>query len=261
MKKYCIAIICVLFSINMIAQTQTGFEQKLVIETIDAHLLHEAILSEVNHYRDSLKLPVLEVDEILEKSALLHVIFVSKSDKLTHIQSNKKLKTPLDRVVFYDGDHELVDENISSIQIGAKDEFTYHEIAISFLKSSIKGKAQSKILTNNNFFKTGIQVVLKSNKIYIVQVFCSMPLNIAGLHSPANAYGIGNYRAKDCKTCLEGLDTLYKTQYKFGVMEENGMALFHFSDVEMFKKIFSSGKYYFSADLILKQQFQKIYKQ
>ena len=254
----------ILFIFNILYNfsfAQYEYERKISWSNFDQQLMSEIVINQINHLRDSLLLPHLENDEILEKAALLQANFMAKSDKVTHNQSSKKFKEVRERVVYYDGDHDVLGEcvaNFQEISEETNSNITYLQAATNITKNWIKSKNDNKILINNAFYHYGVRFGInkKSKKIFATLVLGSIPLVIEGKHSPANAYEIGSYRAKDCKKCVDALDTLYKTHLTFGIIEKNGNAVFSFSDIDLFKKIFNSGNYYFTADLILKQQFE-----
>lgn len=260
MKKIKYYILLVLISIiTSKVSAQVELDKSINWNSFDTHLLHEAFNNRINFIRDSLKLHKLEQDEVLDKAALLQANFCLKSNKTTDLQSNKKFKTVNERVIFYDGDHEQVAENVGYYQETSKidsNNASYNSIANSVLKSWLKSKNGNKNFSNPLFYHSGLQFAFnsKTKKLYVVLVFGTLPLTVEGKHSPANAYNIGAFRSKDCKSCKEAIDSLFKTQINFGIIEKDGKAVLMCSDIDYFKKVFS-GNYYFSADLIMKQQF------
>ena len=83
--------------------------------------LAELLLKEVNGIRTAQELPQLELDEILSAAAFDQAEYCSELGRLIHTQDNSKKDNVTQRVLYYEGLHGQLEENLSQIVFGAKE--------------------------------------------------------------------------------------------------------------------------------------------
>jgi len=97
-------------------------------------LLNENVATEINVIRGRKRLDSLTQDGILLSAAIDHAEYMGVNQKLTHNQRSKEKFAPYNRVVFYGGSHNLVNENALAITVGvmvedSKNKMTYQKLA------------------------------------------------------------------------------------------------------------------------------------
>lgn len=102
--------------------TTTAFTQTVLpdYQTIDLVILNESILKEVNLLRKKAKVRLLYNEDTWIKPANNHVEYMMKNQSISHTQSNKIGKTPMDRALLYGTHFKTVSENLLSTQFKNK---------------------------------------------------------------------------------------------------------------------------------------------
>jgi len=159
-------------------------ETRIDINNIDQDKLEILILEKVNELREKKKKPLLSMNNILGKAAVNHADFLKKHKKLSHTQSSRKTRTPMDRTDYYGGKFSYVGENIAYTYLyepvkGAENTRnsvvlkSYEATAEYFYQLWKNSKTHYKNMIDGDFNLSKIRFSFdsKTNRIYGVQVF------------------------------------------------------------------------------------------
>jgi uncharacterized protein YkwD len=163
------------FSVGALAQGT-----KIDPANVDLDKLTRAIDLEVNKLRTRKRLDTLVRDEILVQAAQDHADYMTAEGAIGHMQKSKEKRTPYDRVVFYDGSHSTVGENVQMYPVAyevkqSKNRLTYERLAQDMVKVWIKSKPHYKNLINPSFKTVGHALTMKDGMVYACEVFGSTP--------------------------------------------------------------------------------------
>ncbi len=254
---------------------------KIDLKKINERLLTELITAKINVMRDSMKLHKMTKDSILEMAARNHSAYIRKTDDISHLQPTPEFATLEKRVEYFGGTQEKLSEILEVIyldkptQIYKEKEsikiYTYEDAANFYFKNSFNTSAHNEIMTQKNFYTTGIAYGINEERkcIYVVQVFGSKSFKFH--HSvkhkdnkkafyPSkklnieNAYGLQPYQEKTCHKCVEKFN-LIPDYIKYGLTVENGKIYFSFSDAAYFDKLFHEGNEAIAVDVLHLDQF------
>jgi len=163
-------------------QKSSAKEGKPIMTTsFDAELLAFMVEERINDKRVAKKRNVLQADPVLWRAADDHNNYMLTKGKLTHDQKGKDKKNVKDRVTFYNGEFEIVGENIQfmgfNVMTTKKKKTillpTYEEAADNIAKNWIKSKGHYQNLIKKEFeyVGTAMSLDLEQNGIYATQVF------------------------------------------------------------------------------------------
>ena len=203
MKK--IFFTCVLFitSLSYIAQENDAYWAEL-------------LLNEVNSVRTAQQLPVLEFDEILSAAAFDQAEYCSELGRLVHTQENSKKENVIQRVLYYEGLHGQVEENLSQIVFGAKEALEPNGLRVeidsdeklvkAIVAAWLEDEKSSKLnVLDPNFSRLGLSVI-ESNEVDFL--FCAVfgnepyePLGNEKLN--LRNHGVESYDKQNCSKFLE----------------------------------------------------------
>lgn len=169
-------IALLIFSTSVFGQT------KVDPQNLNADLLNELILKEVNALRKRKRLDTLHSDQILTNAANDHAAYMTENELLTHDQKRRDKRTPYDRVVYHGGSHNTVGENIQTYSLAnaikkSKGKLTYQNLAKDIVKAWIKSKPHYENLINPAFKTMGHAFQLKNGMLYCCQVLGSNPFS------------------------------------------------------------------------------------
>ncbi len=171
--------IIILLSSSLFSQTKIDFEH------IDFKLLEDMVLEKVNEERASKGLSILTDHKVLKSAAINHSAYQAKKRRMTHSQTSKKSKTPLDRVKNAGGGFTLVGENVAYTDAFGKiilkvsrkkKEFatnTYQDIVDIFFIGWKNSKVHYKAIMNKSYTHSGISFAYdkKNKRFYGTQIF------------------------------------------------------------------------------------------
>jgi uncharacterized protein YkwD len=172
-------LVIVLLSASNISKDE---DEKIAPSDFKADKLESLIFEKINETRKQKNLNPLKPDAVLRKAALEHAQYQAKTDKLTHFESKKRLKTPADRIEQLDKGFLEVGENVAFISSGIEeregkkviriDYYTYGEAAEKLVNDWVKSPGHYKNIIAN-YTLTGVAVSLNKefNRIYAVQEF------------------------------------------------------------------------------------------
>ncbi|MGB1205447.1 MAG: CAP domain-containing protein [Chitinophagales bacterium] len=153
----------------------------IMTTSFDAELLAFMVEERINEKRVSKERNVLQADPVLWRAADDHNNYMLTKGKLTHDQKSSDKKAVIDRVLFYNGEFEIVGENIQFMGFNVMTSKnkktillpTYEEAANNIAKNWIKSKGHYENLIKEEFeyVGTGISLDLEQNGIYATQVF------------------------------------------------------------------------------------------
>jgi len=152
----------------------------------DSEKLGLLILDEVNRVRKRQNRGVLQPDNLLFNAAIEQNDYILKEGKLTHIQKNSSdKKTVADRVKLYDGDYDMVGENLQyqGFTIAKKGRkhtiiyMSYEQLATKIVQAWVSSPAHYKNMLTKEFTHAGTAVALDTGKkgIYATQVLGTTP--------------------------------------------------------------------------------------
>jgi uncharacterized protein YkwD len=164
----CVTIFLVCFAFQFSAQENSAY-------------LAGLLLSEINLLRAKKELSELQLDEILEAAAFDQAEYCSELGKLVHEQDNSKKKSVFQRVLFYEGLHAQLEENLSELSFGAKEALTPNgireeidsdeKLVKAILASWLEDEKSSKLnLLDPNFYKVGITAIITNEVEYLFSV-------------------------------------------------------------------------------------------
>ncbi len=142
----------------------------------------ELLLTEVNRIRTSQGLPILRLDEILSAAAFDQAEYCSELGRLVHTQDNSKKENVNLRVLYYEGLHGQVEENLSQIAFGAKEALspgglrevidTHEKLVKAIVAAWLEDEKSSKLnLLDPNFTTFGLSVILNNE---VDNLFCAV---------------------------------------------------------------------------------------
>lgn len=275
MKKFLFFVLSVFFASYSYSQTS------LDLKTFREKALADMIYNRVNQIRDSLNLPPLKRDSILELAAKNQSQYLKKTENTVHTQEDPNFATLDLRVEYYKGTHEKLAENVDLVYIDKpftiyKEKNTikinsYEGATYAFIKATLNATSSFVNLANKEFYTTGIGFSIDEEKkaLYITQVFGSSPYYFpASLKSKENkknyypskkasidnAFGIKQGTDKTCSKCIADFNKTPDYVEKKLVIE-NGKIYFLFGDLELFNQMYADGTVSFSADIVANSQF------
>lgn len=253
-KGFCICIVSLLCSYTLIAQEKEEALSKL-------------LLNQLNEFRSSNELSILEVDEILEAAAFDQAQYITELGKVVHEQDNSKKKSLQDRVNYYEGLNASLGENAAKISMGSKEEIelngprtiinTDEELLRAVITSWLKEEGNSKLnLLDPDFYKVGIAIIISNDvDVSIVVVFGSQPYLVPdGAKVSLKNHGINAFEETTCKEFLANYPTLPELLSDVVKVKENEVVL-EYHSLRLFQDIISGSSDGIALDLIDKEQF------
>jgi uncharacterized protein YkwD len=165
MQKIIITLLLLISSISFCQETKIDFEE-----------LDTKVSDLINNHRNTLRLKSLEKDIFLKKAAEDQSSYIAKTKTLSHEQTTKNKKMPINRVDFYQGqEFILVGENL--LYTGIQDK-TYSDIDLDVLAAKIfnlwkNSPNHYKNMINSKYYyaEFGFCLDWKNKRIYVAQVF------------------------------------------------------------------------------------------
>ena len=149
-------------------------------KNFNQELLNDYILKEVNTLRKRKRLDTLINDLVLEKAALDQAQYMAAEQVIGHGQKSKVKGSPYKRVLFYEGAHNDVGENVQAFDLAkalkkSKNRLTYDRLARDIVKVWIKSKPHYANLLEPKYANVGHQFALKDGVLFACEVFGSKP--------------------------------------------------------------------------------------
>jgi uncharacterized protein YkwD len=234
-------------------------------DKIDTTLVRELFMAKLNSHRKSNGLVSFETDNILNRAAADHAIYMSKNDTLTHDQKTGGKKTPADRVRYYGGNHEIVGENCLYVQLLVPVQnkwdktpvkiVTYEQLAEQlFLQwKNSPGHYANMIKPEYEVQGLMVQYNKSQNKLYAAQVFGSRPFRAdPSLQKYIKSYNIKPYDAKTCDGVVKEVSGFRMANRIF--VRDHKVYLF-MQTIGPLKKHFTKAGDQIAIDIVLRNQF------
>lgn len=211
--------------------------------------VNDFLLIRVNELRDSLKLPRLKSDVVLDKAANNHTVYIAGKRKLTHEQSVSNMFSVADRIFHFGGNRTYCGENVASLgDLKLNDN---REIANRFFEAWKNSPGHYANMVNPNFTRMGFGLKRGTNGIYGAQVFASeeikLPKQFNGLHP--------NWGIKPNPVVCRALNESYETMSFANNIQVNGYEVFFFfHDMPFFNAVISDKKDGLAIDVVLREQ-------
>ena len=171
----------ILSGFDSLSQTSTSVINP---DSVNTTLIESLIKKKIDSVRLKHKRNALILNDILQKAAIDHALYIKNTKKLTHYQNNQKKKTPEKRIAFYGLENTNTGENIANTFIntiiendkGTKYEnLTYKDAANDLVNSWVHSEGHFENIITQEYLYTGISVSYNKlmMEIYAVQVFSS----------------------------------------------------------------------------------------
>ena len=178
--------------------------------------LAELLLKEVNGIRTAQELPQLELDEILSAAAFDQAEYCSELGRLIHTQDNSKKDNVTQRVLYYEGLHGQLEENLSQIVFGAKEALvpnglreeinTDEKLVKAIVTAWLEDEKSSKLnLLDPQFTTLGLSVIVSDEVDHLFcAVFGSEPYEPLGKEKLSlKNHGVEPFDKQKCSNFLE----------------------------------------------------------
>jgi len=159
-----------------------GLSQREVVDTVtfDQNILNQYLLKIINAERRKKKKDSVFFDETLNLITQDHVNYMAQNNYVGHDQKNAQKRLIQNRMDFFEMNHELVAENVTSVNlrqlyIKSKGRLTYYKLAKIIFADL---KRQSSAYNNLIFPKySGInqQFNIKDGFLYVCQILATKP--------------------------------------------------------------------------------------
>ncbi|MGV3630811.1 MAG: CAP domain-containing protein [Bacteroidota bacterium] len=247
MKKISVTTISLLTAFFSVAQLSDANKVQLQKE----------IHTKVNDLRKSLGLRTLKLNDTLKEAASVHSKFQALNNKMTHSETKKELRDPVDRVKYFKGfDFELVGENVQEIplpkgKLSAKEITRLSELIYQGWKNSpphYKNMVDPAYEFENLAFSENKALT----KFYATQVFGKKGTIIPGQMS-TNAFGLKEAAA----SCEDEFKNFKNLVYNMGdnLQIDDGIVYFYYHDLSVFNKVFTKKDDGMAVDLVSLSQF------
>lgn len=180
-------------------------QEKVDTNNVDLELLNAKINEQLNTLRSRKRLDTLGHDNILQDAADDHAQYMSQEKALGHDQKSKAKRTPQDRVLFYNGTHELIGENVQVVNViylvdKSKGRLTYDQLAKEIVDNWKGSKPHYANMIREDYALQGLGIKMTSEgDIYLCQVFGSRPFDDRYNYNPGDELHVKN--KEECYSC------------------------------------------------------------
>ncbi len=123
--------------------------------------LDSLVLKEINSYRVSKDLKILSPTTSNFKASNHHSKYLVRNNKIGHTEDT--LTNPIDRLIFFGGKTSHIGENVTLVNINAKDDnIDLVKISKMIVDSWIKSPEHNKILLTKDFKFAGVSCITTS---------------------------------------------------------------------------------------------------
>jgi uncharacterized protein YkwD len=229
--------------------------------------LEQLIFEQINAYRIENGLKPFVKDEKLKQAAEDHSDYMLKTGKAAHEQASAKKATAFDRVMFYEGMHGKVAENVYKIAVGSYTKIkgtskklklkSYKNVGTAIVQGWATTKDGAKILGNPKFANSGISAIFdpKQKIIVVTQVVGSVPYPLPeGVKPNRDDFGITPFDKSKCSELMSKYGYLPQLMSD-NILFKNGEIYFYFHDLALFKNALKDPKDAIALDIISRNQF------
>jgi uncharacterized protein YkwD len=184
---------------------------EITLAKIDYKQIESAFYLKLNKLREEKGCVKLVPDNLLKLPADDQAAYMQSTHTVGHNQKIKGKENPHNRVLFYNGTHDMVGENCIEILLKTKMKTkyapapiivnTYEQAAEALFQGWKNSPLHYKNMIEPKFDVSGLGFAFAadSSVLYCTQVFATKPfVQIKGLESPADAYGILTANKKTC---------------------------------------------------------------
>lgn len=194
-------------------------QDKINPDKMDYDLLNRLVMKEINSMRDRKRLDTLVHDQVLQIASDDHAKYMGDNAILTDFQKSKIKRTPYDRVVFYEGTHSVVGENVMLVPIRQKfddsnGKLTYQKLTKEIIDTWKASKEQYEIIMNPDFQVASCSFYIKDGNLYICLLLASKPFVENFVFTEGPELPIKN--KDECGSCKRTMKKLNKDQAFLG---------------------------------------------
>lgn len=206
----------ILFLLPVLGWAQAS---KVDVKKFDSAELNKYILKEVNTLRKRKRLDTLISDSFLEKAAVDQAQYMAAEDVIGHGQKSKAKGSPYKRVLFYEGAHNLIGENVQAYNLKkalkkSKNRLTYDRLARDMIKVWVKSKPDNRNLLESAYANIGHGYVLRNGLLFTSEVFGSKPF--IEKYKFTKAAAVRSKEGLECRNCRRVRDKIYNDEVSLG---------------------------------------------
>ena len=227
----------------------------------------DLMLKEVNQVRAEEGLPAMHLDEILSAAAFDQAEYCSELGKLVHTQDNSKKESVSQRVLYYEGLHGQVEENLSQIAFGAKEALepngvrvemdTDEKLVKAIVAAWLEEEKSSKLnILDPNFYTLGVSVIVSEEVEHLFcAVFGNAPYTPLGNEKfNLKNHGIEPYDKQRCSKFLENFPSVPQL-FSDVLRINNNEVYFEYHSLPFIKELLSDGSDAIAIDWVDQRQF------
>lgn len=185
-----------------------GLAQREMVDTanIDYTILNKYVLNAVNSERRKKKQDSVDIDLSLEKMTKDHVDYMAKNNYVGHDQKSRNKQFVQNRLVFYGGKHEVVLENVQSLDLRllykkSRGRLPYLKLGKLIVENWKKQSVYYKNLIHSKITGINQQYVFKDGFLYVCQVLASRQFEDNYAYQRGESILVKN--KKECFNCKQ----------------------------------------------------------
>ena len=207
------------------------------------------LLLRVNSLRDSLSLPLVQLDNTLNEAAYDQAFYIGERKKLTHTQKTFSKETVGDRVLYFGGNRTYVGENVASLQ--SKRKLTQHELADSLFNLWFNSPGHYANMVHPQFTFMGLGLKQMKSTYYAAQVFSSNEIEYPKAFKAENlSWGV-RPNENECAKINNSFNTMF---FANSVNFQGRDVYFLFHDMAFFNSVISNDNDGLAIDIVLREQ-------
>lgn len=235
-------------------------------EGFDIEVLEKELIFQLNQYRESQSLPILQRAEKLDAIAFDQAEYVASKGRVLHEQEKEQKKTLLDRILYFEAFNAEAGENIAMIapnskvaiaKGGEKLQLASPELLVQAALFSWQEDEDSRLnLDDPNFYEVGIGIHESEKKEFVlVVVIASMPYELPEkVKQKFNLRGVKPYNKESCKDFDEKFGTVPELFSDAFIVEDNKL-FFQYHNQALVEKVLENSEDAISAEIIVEKQF------
>ena len=241
--------------------------QKIDLEDFKSDNLTNPLAERINEVRKEKSLPPLKFNKILSEAANDQAEANRKYNQISIEQSNKKKALPSDRVAYYGGFYQEVDEYDLGIEIQTKSTLktsrksknpsTYGELVEFIVSEWLDERHASELLDGQNFYEVGFGFAPNKfeNTLFVSIVLASEPYQKhKGFKYHPKSYKIAPYDRNVCK----GFERDFKyisELFSDNLRVQGKNIMFYYHDLNLMEALLESNRDMLAIDVLEKSQF------
>lgn len=219
-----------------------GQDKKVSLKEFDGELLNHYLMLEVNKVRTRKRLDTLFSDEILKKAADDQAAYMALKQQLGHGQKSRAKGSPYKRVLYYNGSHNAVGENVMAMDLDraitkSKNRLTYERLARDMVKDWAKSREHNKNLLDPIYAHVSHGFTIQDGKLFICQVFGSKPFVETYQYSKGATIGVKE--GDQCFNCKQVQKKMYRDEVNLGWYSVSNDSVYYWNT-----NYYSKGRFY-----------------